>query len=165
MRRIAIQDANILIDLLKTGLFDHCMSLEYRFITTDIVFFELYEEQQERIQPHITTGCFTIISITDPALQEITTLNSEESRLSLQDCSALYFALENNYILLTGDKKMRTVANKKMIECYGIFWLFDQLVEGAIINKKEALHFLDLLKQVNRRLPADEIEKRINSWK
>lgn len=165
MRRIAIQDANILIDLLKTGLFDHCMSLEYRFITPDIVFYELYEEQQQRIRPHIISGRFSINNITDPALQEITRLNSEESRLSLQDCSALYFALENNYILLTGDKKMRTVANKKTIECYGIFWLIDQLVEGAIINKTEALHFLDLLKQVNRRLPVEEFEKRMNSWK
>lgn len=159
MRRIAIHDANILIDLVKTGLLDHCMSFEYRFTTTDIVFYELHEIQQAPILPHITSGRFSIMSIADIELQEIATLNQEDHRLSPQDCSALYFALENNYILLTGDKEMRNMAKRKTIEYYGIFWLFDQLVEGSIINKKEALHFLEKLEQVNRRLPSDEFEK------
>jgi rRNA-processing protein FCF1 len=165
MRRIAIQDANILIDLVKTGLFDYCMKLEYRFITTDFVFDELYEEQQKQVAPYITEGRFVIISISDLALQEITRLNQEDNRLSPQDCSALHFAIENNYILLTGDKRMRTMANKKTIEYYGIFWIIDLLVEGAILNKNEALAFLEKLQLVNRRLPAEEFEKRRNSWK
>ena len=41
MKLIAIQDANILIDLVITGLFDHCLSLEYQFTTTDIILNEL----------------------------------------------------------------------------------------------------------------------------
>jgi hypothetical protein len=96
MRRIAIHDANILIDLVKTGLFDYCMKLEYRFITTDFVFDELYEEQQKQVAPYITEGRFVIISISDLALLEITRLNQEDNRLSPQDCSALHFAIENN---------------------------------------------------------------------
>jgi hypothetical protein len=57
------------------------------------------------------------------------------------------------------------MANKKTIEYYGIFWIIDLLVEGAILNKKEALAFLEKLQLVNRRLPAEEFEKRRNSWK
>lgn len=45
MKRIAIQDANILIDLVKTGLFDHCMALQYQFTTTNIILDELHDNQ------------------------------------------------------------------------------------------------------------------------
>ena len=60
MRRIAIQDANILIDLVKTGLFDYCMSLEYQFSSTDIVFEELYPAQQTIVAAYIQSGSYKI---------------------------------------------------------------------------------------------------------
>lgn len=63
MPKIVIQDANILIDLVKTGLFDHCLALQYEFTTTEIILAELYEEQVTLIQPHINSGKFAVISI------------------------------------------------------------------------------------------------------
>ena len=61
MKLIAIQDANILIDLVNTGLFDHCLSLQYQFTSTNILLDELHDEQVALIQPHINSGKFYII--------------------------------------------------------------------------------------------------------
>lgn len=164
MRRIAIQDANILIDLVKTGLFDHCMTLEYQFSSTDIVFDELYPDQQAIVAAHIQTGRFIIIQIPPAELERILILNEEGPRLSIQDCSALYYSLEKNCILLTGDKRMREFAKKKAIEYYGMFWVLDQLLENSIITKVQALEFLEKLMLVNKRLPNDEYVKRKTAW-
>ena len=70
MTRIAIQDANILIDLVKTGLFDYCLALQYQFTTTEIILNELYDEQVALIQPHISSGKFIIIGITAKELTD-----------------------------------------------------------------------------------------------
>lgn len=164
MRRIAIQDANILIDLVKTGLFDYCMSLEYQFSSTDIVVEELYSDQQTIVAAYIQTGRFIIIQIPSVELEHIVALNQEDPRLSIQDCSALYYSLEKNCILLTGDKRMREFAKKKAIEYYGMFWVLDQLLENSIITKVQALEFLERLMQVNKRLPNDEYVKRKTAW-
>ncbi len=92
MQQIAIQDANILIDLVKTGLFAHCLVLDYRFVTTDLVFEELYESQQAEIRPHINSGKFTLIKISEEELGEIQIASVEDKRLSEQDWSTVYYA-------------------------------------------------------------------------
>lgn len=58
MQIIAVQDANILIDLIKIGLLDQCLALPYNFTTTNIIIDELIEEQAAVILPHINAGNF-----------------------------------------------------------------------------------------------------------
>ena len=92
MKRIAIQDANIMIDLIKTGLFDYCLALDYLFSTTNIILDELYDIQIDVIRPHIASGKFTIIEITEDEITEIQKMSLEETRLSEQDWSAVFYA-------------------------------------------------------------------------
>ena len=164
MKKIAIQDANILIDLVKTGLFDHCLALQYRFMTTDIILNELHDEQALMIQPHIISGKFEIISIVDNELLEIQLLSIENTKLSEQDWSAVYYAQKRNALLLTGDKRMRAIAAAKSISFAGILWLLDELVAATILSFPEVCTFLKKLREVNKWLPADECEMRIKSW-
>ena len=71
MRKIAIQDANILIDLVNIGLFSHCLALGYEFSTTQLIFkIELNESQVAVIQVHMLAPAIIIMlcgkSITHP---------------------------------------------------------------------------------------------------
>ena len=164
MKRIAIQDANIMIDLLKTGLFDYCLSLDYEFTTMDIILDELYEEQVAMIQPHISSGKFTIIEISIEDLRAIQEMALENDRLSEQDWSAVYFAQQNSGILLTGDSRLKNIAAAKGITICGMLWILDQLVEKKVFTKGESCKFLKKLILENRRLPVEECEKRIGLW-
>lgn len=164
MKRIAIQDANILIDLVKTGLFNHCMALQYQFTTTNIILDELYDDQQATVQPHINSGKFIIIEISAKELSEIQIMSLEDNKLSEQDWSAVYYAEKKEAILLSGDKQLRKVSKAKGITVCGIFWLLDQLIETEIITKQEGCLFLNDLILKNKRLPQEEIEKRKRDW-
>jgi predicted nucleic acid-binding protein len=164
MKRIAIQDANILIDLVKTGLLDYCLALHYQFTTTDIILAELYDEQIALIQPHISSGKFVIIEITEDELMEIQLLSIENTRLSEQDWSAVYYALQKETILLSGDKRLRELAKSKGLTVHGIFWLLDELVAIEILSPTQACAFLNQLILINKRLPANECDKRIKIW-
>lgn len=162
--RVAIQDANILIDLVKTGLFEYCLALQYEFTTTEIILEELYDEQLEMIQPHINSGKFLVISISDEALVEIQLMSLQDTRLSEQDWSAVYYAEQMEAILLSGDKPLRKLAKSKGLDVHGIFWLLDQLVGLNILTPKEAYAFLQKIIACNKRLPADEYEQRLKQW-
>lgn len=164
MRRIAIQDANILIDLVKTGIFETCLGLSYQFATTNIVLEELFPYQQELITPYINSGRFISIQISAAELNEIDLLTAEDTRMSIQDWSALYFAIKKEAILITGDKYMRAMAKKKAVEYHGIFWLFDELVENGTVSPKVALTYLEAIMNINKRLPSEEYKKRKIRW-
>lgn len=96
-----------MIDLVRTDLFGHCMALNYNFITTDIILAELYEEQIAALQPHIDSGKFVVVSLSEEMLLEIQLAALEDARLSEQDWSALYFAQKEDSFLLSGDKYLR----------------------------------------------------------
>ena len=164
MKTIAIQDANILIDLVNTGLFDHCLVLEYRFTTTNIILDELHQHQIALIQPHISSGKFTVIDIDEEGLIEIQVAAVENNRISEQDWSAIYYAQKYEAFLLTGDKRLRSLAQSKGVRVCGIFWILDQLVEIECISKQQACEFIKDLNLKNKRLPGEEYNKRIRNW-
>jgi predicted nucleic acid-binding protein len=163
-KKIAIQDANIMIDLIKTGLFDYCLALNFNFSTTNIILNELYDEQVASIQPHISSGKFVVIEISIEELLDIQQMSEEDTRLSEQDWSAIYFAKEQDALILSGDQRLRNVAEAKGLATFGIIWLLDELVSNKIISTKEACNYLQDLIRANKRLPITECSKRIEIW-
>lgn len=164
MQQVAIQDANILIDLVKTGLFAHCLALDFLFITTDLVFNELYDYQQAEIQPHIDSGKFIVIKITDSELVEIQLISLKDRKLSEQDWSCLYYAEKKAAILLSGDNRLKTMAESKGLEAHGIIWLMDKIRECSILPVSDCCEALRELMRINKRLPIIECEERIKNW-
>jgi rRNA-processing protein FCF1 len=164
MKRVAIQDANILIDLIKANLFTHCMQLGYRFYTTDIILEELYEEQAALIHPFILSKVFQVIPISQEELIEIKEQTLFHPRLSEQDCSAFYYAQKLNALLITGDKYLKEKALTSGLEAHGILWIFDELVFHDILTKTDAINSLRVLMTKNKRLPFEECKKRLEVW-
>lgn len=165
MQVVAIQDANIIIDLVKIELFVPCLKLPYQFITTDLIFYsELNETQVTFIQPHIQSGRFTLIQIPAEDLSAIKAASKENTRLSEQDWSALYYAQKLNAILMTGDKRLKELALAKDIPVCGILWILDELLKQVILVHAEAVDYLKDLMQKNKWLPLHECEARLKEW-
>lgn len=164
MKKVAIQDANILIDLLKADLFEHCLLLDFHFCTTDLILAELYDKQSAFLEPFIEEEKFSVIAVSDTDIIEINKLSVVDKRLSEQDWSAYYFAQQENTILLTGDKRLKNYAISKGIIANGVLWVFDQLVENACITKEVACSRLQLMMSNNKRLPISECELRLRTW-
>ena len=68
--------------------------------------------------------------------------------------------------MLSGDGFLREAAKNEEIVCHGSIWIYDELLKEKKITEncyRECLK--KLLEQVKlgiRRLPADELERRIN---
>ena len=90
---------------------------------------------------------------------------SKISNASIQDCSVWKLAKDMGCPLLTGDGKLRKIVQKDEVEVHGILYLFEKLLEHGIIDSETAIERMEALKNINTRLPKDEIDKRIHSWK
>jgi predicted nucleic acid-binding protein len=165
MQIVAIQDANIIIDLIKIELFSSCLRLPYRFVTTNLILYsELNEEQVAITEAHIQSGQFVLIQISDEELAVILTEAKTDRKLSEQDWSAYYYAQKMKALLLTGDNHLRKKAEANGISVCGILWVLDELLATNIITITEAFNYLKDLMQKNKRLPKKECEARLREW-
>ena len=91
-------------------------------------------------------------------------MSLEETRLSEQDWSAVFYAQKKQAFILSGDRRLRQVAEAKGLTTYGILWILDQIVDKKILIPNQACSFLKELMLRNNRLPRDECEKRERLW-
>lgn len=168
MKKIVVNDTNVFIDLYEVGLLDEFFSLPWEVHTTDFVMLELQREGQHDTVVKFKADKRLIVPVLEAKeLLEIGNIyqqNLNRTNLSYTDCSVWYYAKVNNYILLTGDRKLRTTSTYDGVEVHGIIFVFDCLVEFNIISRQVAVKKLQQLYSMNPRLPKEEIEKRINLW-
>lgn len=168
MEKIVVNDTNVFIDLLDVGLLDKFFLLPWEIHTTDFVMLELLREgQKETVEAYKNEGKLNVADFDFDELMEINRLHElfkENTNVSLTDCSVWYYAKQNNYTLLTGDRKLRNSAVNEGVEVRGIIHVFDELVETGTIPSDIAAAKLALLKEINPRLPQAEIEKRLKMW-
>lgn len=164
--KVVINDANILIDIVKLELLSEFSKLNFEMYTTDFVFEELNIAQKSPVNELIESESIILIQtekIED--YQGIIQLLDLSTGLSFEDCSVWYYSKKYNGILLTGDGKLRKEVKKSGIEVRGIIYLFDELLKQNIIDFDIAVGKMEELKQLNNRLPKKEIDKRIGLWK
>lgn len=168
MQAIVVNDTNVFIDLLDIGLLEHFFQLPWEVHTTDFVMFELSREgQRNAVEIYQVNKRLHVASFEMDELCEIRGLQKvyeNKTNVSLTDCSVWYYAKRKGYILLTGDRKLRTSSMKDGVEVRGILYVFDKLVEETILAPAVAVEKMKQLQIINPRLPKDELEKRIKSW-
>jgi len=78
---IVVNDANILIDLVKLQLLPHFFSLPLKFYTTDLILDELHDWQVIELQVYIDSGSLTVVHLTDRELIDVTLLQIEKKTI------------------------------------------------------------------------------------
>ncbi|WP_179004438.1 hypothetical protein [Winogradskyella forsetii] len=163
--KIIINDANILIDLVKLELLEAFSKLNFDLYTTDFVIEELNDKQRAPITELSESnklGIIETIAIED--FQGINIILENSSGLSFEDCSVWYYSKKLSGVLLTGDGKLRKQASKDDLEVRGIIYLFDEFLSQELIIFEVAVEKIIQLNLLNNRLPKKEIQKRIDSW-
>ncbi|RYX87679.1 hypothetical protein EON73_00900 [bacterium] len=167
--RIAITDACIFIDLYDLDLLSRFFSLELEIHTSTDVLYELFDRQQELLIQYETNAKLTIHTLSEQDRVELR-LGTFLKGLSENDRTVLFLAAKLKAIVLSSDKTVRKQANKQAIETHGMFWIFDQLVDSGLLDKKEASDKLqqlvntNIIYQNNMEL-LKEMELRLQKWK
>lgn len=168
MKKIVVNDTNVFIDLFNVGLLEGFFSLPWEVHTTEFVMLELTRDgQHDTVSQYKDNGLLHIPVFDESVMYEVVKLyqqQKDKTNASLTDCTVWYYAKQNSYMLLTGDRKLRNASLIDGVEVHGIIYVIDQLVDEGILAKFIAISKLKQLGTSNPRLPKDEIEKRIKLW-
>lgn len=138
--RIAVNDANLFIDLCEIDLVERFFELPLEFHTTQLILNELEEEQQKLLLPFLTTERLSVRHLTQSEIEGLATISTQSRKLSREDLSVYFYARElQNCMILTGDNRLRKEAQRQGFEVHGILWVFEQLVGNQIINLPSAV--------------------------
>jgi hypothetical protein len=162
---VAIHDANILIDIVKLDLAEALFSLDLNMRTTDAVWAELAGGQKNVLRQFVDRSLLLIDTFSFEEVAQIASFAQKHRALSFEDCSLIVAGRRHNALVITGDRKLRSVIESEQLEVHGILWLFDRMVNEAAIDKCMASEKLRELMRMNSRLPVDEMEERIGRWK
>jgi predicted nucleic acid-binding protein len=163
--RIAINDANLFIDLFEIDLINSFFLLNLEFHTTSLILAELDPNQLTYIQKFVEIGKLKIREISITEIETFKDLPVQTQKLSINDLSLYFYALElKECMILTGDNRLRKEAEKIGFEVHGVLWVFEEMVVHNILEKKLAVQKLEELMKVNLWLPVRECEKLIEVW-
>lgn len=166
METVVVNDTNIFIDLLSIELLDEFFLLPLSIHTNDFIINELTEPNQRMKVLSYGSSRLFIKKYSPIEVAEIATFHAScENNVSFEDCSVWLYAQQNSYRLLTGDGKLRKSASASGTIVSGILYIFDMLIEHKIISHSIGIEKLTELTKVNKRLPSEEIKKRLAKWK
>lgn len=160
--KILVSDASVLIDLERGTLLAACFRLPFAFAVPDL----LYERELRNYGGEALLALGLRVEELDGdgvalALQ----YRRAHPPLSLADCFALTLAKINSWMLLSGDGGLRDLAAAEGIECRGVLWLLDRMLEAKAARSGELLAGLQAIAAHPRcRLPAGEIRKRLRRY-
>lgn len=166
--KVAVTDACIFIDLFDLDLVNAFFQLEIDIHTTTSVYFELFVEQQQVLITYQSIAKLLIHNLKEDDYLQIQSEPYPKS-LSQTDKSVLHIAKRLNACVLSSDKTVRNFAKNKGIEYHGMIWVFDMLVESAILTnfdaaiKLQQLVTTNFIYQNNKPL-VEEIRKRLMLW-
>lgn len=162
-----VNDANILIDLIKLDLLHPFFQLPFHFYTTDLILEnELYDHQKNLLRPYIGAKKLNLVSFDERGMLEIFDLQSKKPMLSDKDCSALLAATKLSAILLSSDRALRRSAELAGLEVHGHLWLLDQMVKLNCLSCDLAVLKLNELLDQNTALglPIKECDRLRKEW-
>ncbi len=163
---IVVCDANILIDLLQVDLFIAFLKLKWEMYVPPDVVDEVQEGNSDQLIQAIGSGKIILPVFTPEDLFKIQEFKARYLPLSIEDCSCLFMAQNRSAMLLTGERRLRTIAiESHRLKVHGVLWVFERLLEKKFITPRKAHTKLTHLMTLNKRLPKPECERLLKRWK
>ena len=157
-------DTNVWIDFLSIDKLELPFRLPYIYLMNkDAVDNEILVPKD--LSPKLLALGLQTTELSEEEFYLASDYSDKYGRLSGYDCIALAIAKVRKITLLTGDKALRNAARLEAVNIIGTIGILDELFESKTINSCEYLECLTKLQDINGtivRLPAEEIEKRID---
>ena len=163
MNCVVVNDASCLIDLRKGSLLHVLCKLPYQFIVP----LPIRESELLDFTPQewalLDGNGMTTFDLPPNQVADVIKYKSRHSRLSANDCFCLVTTqCQDNGILLTGDRLLRSVAEGEGVSVHGVLWIIDELQAAAACTEDQLINALEIWKADRAVfLPKNEIDNRL----
>ena len=129
---VVVSDTSVLIDLERGGLLEAAFRLPFAFAVPDL----LYEKELKAHGSRLIELGLRIGELDGEGVTQALEYQRRTPALSLPDCFALALAARGNWTLLTGDSRLRRLAEAIRVDCHGLLWLLDEMFStGAATSR------------------------------
>jgi len=152
----------VLIDLERGNLLQTTFKLPTPLAVPDV----LYEQELSQTNGAllVTLG-LRVMTLDDRGVRLAQSYLIRARGLSVSDAFALALAKSGPHVLVCGDRVLRAFADAESVECRGLFWILDRILEAQLATRS---HLRAALKQIaghpRCRLPQDLIEAQLAKY-
>ena len=155
-----VVDANVLIDLHDGKVLEGLFRMSSGFVAPDLVVVELEEPDGQGL---VRTGLQSE-TLPGEGVLAVAAVTDDCRWISVADASALVLAERTGRVLLTGDRRLRVLAEQRGVTVHGTLWLLELMVNEAALTGRQAAVALELMLGCGRRLPVIESRALIRKW-
>jgi hypothetical protein len=160
--RILVSDTSVLIDLERGNLLEKAFALPWEFTVPDLLY---KRELRDHGGPALIKLGLRVEGLDDKGVTQALSYQAKASGLSLPDAFALTLAQLHGWLLLTGDKDLRTLAAAEKVRFHGVLWLLDEMVDTHRVAPRLVHDGLAAIAAHPRcRLPPREIRERLERY-
>jgi predicted nucleic acid-binding protein len=158
---VLVSDTSVLIDLERGAILIPAFNCGLSMVVPDVLY---DDELQDYNGPYLRTLGLGVLALTPDELSSVQVIRQNRPTLSIPDSFALVLARRDQHALVTGDRSLRSEAEKLKITVYGLLWLLDQL-EFLGVQKSVLYQGLSSISaDVRCRLPKEEVKLRLERW-
>lgn len=159
---VVVSDTSVLIDLERASLLTASFRLRCRFAVPDV----LYQRELRAFGGEdLRKRGLGVEALDSAGVTLAMGYRRSYPGLSLPDAFALALAKSNGWTLLTGDAELRQVAKSEVVECHGVLWLLDRMLEEEILSRHALRAGLHTMSSHPRcRLPRSGVQRRLRAW-
>ncbi|TSE29280.1 hypothetical protein LCC91_03435 [Tepidimonas taiwanensis] len=160
--RVLVSDASILIELARWSLLEALFKLPFEFAVPDALYEDELIDLGEIDRNQLKELGLRVESLDAQDMAQAIAYQTARPKLTFHDCLAVTLAVKNNWPLLTGDKRMRALADEERIEVHGVLWIIDRFAEHRIVRRPTLAKVLrGMLDDPRTRLPHAEVRRRL----
>lgn len=159
---VVVSDTSVLIDLERGSLLEAAFRLPFAFAVPDLLYEQELKAQHGRrlIELGLRIG-----ELDGDGVTQAIEYRKRVPALSLPDCFALSLAARGSWALLTGDSKLRRLADAIRVDCHGLLWLLDEMLSTGAAPSQTLYDGLRAVSGHPRcRLPKTEVRQRLQRF-
>jgi predicted nucleic acid-binding protein len=163
--RIIVSDSSCLIDLRKASLLDAFLGLPFEILIPNTLFEDELLKFTEAQKKGLLDAGLKVVDIPGAGVLRARQLMIENPHISLHDAFAFVLAeMHRGCILLTGDRRLRTLASASQIAVHGVLWVVDQMYTNGLSAKGCHDALVGWSNDPAIRLPARELTAAIKRF-
>ena len=160
--RVLVSDTSVLVDLERGNLLQAAFLLPLEFAVPDVLY---HRELKDFGGQQLIDLGLRIEELPPEGVELAKNFRDRKPGLSVTDAFAAALAITQGWALLAGDGLLRQLAAEEAVECRGVLWLMDLMLEKAIVESHALLDGLSrIAAHPGCRLPKREIRVRLERY-
>jgi hypothetical protein len=163
MASLLVSDTSVLVDLDRGRLLEALFGLPFSIGVPDV----LYADELEKWNgDRLLSLGLRVLELGPDGVTLAQSYVKASTSISVPDAFALALCKAGGHTLLTGDRRLRSLAETEHVTCHGLLWVLDEIEDAGTAGPEVLLAGLEQIVASRRvRLPMEQVRHRLERYR